>query len=321
MIKRRALLAAPLLGLTAPARAQNWPDRTVRFLVPFAPGGNTDLVGRLSAQWMTQALGVSVVVENRGGAGGIVGSDAVAKAAPDGSLFLVGSIGSISVAPALERLPYDPQVDLAPVSLLSTNALVLLGRKALPFGSTQDVVAAAKAAPERLTYGSSGIGGLMHVSMLVLEVLAAAKFTHVPFRSGSQAAQSLTSGDIDLMFANMSDALPLVQGGVARAFAVSTAQRSAQMPDVPTMQELGFAGFDVVSWNALFAPAATPRPVVEKLSETARRMVADPDIQRRMAGFGSVAAANTPAEFAAQIRAETAMWGDILKRAGLARPS
>ncbi len=321
MLKRRAVLAAPLLGLANPTGAQAWPSHTVRLLVPFAPGGNTDLVGRLSAQWMSTALGVSVVVENRGGAGGIVGSDAVAKAQPDGSLFLVGSIGSISVAPALERLPYDPLRDLAPVSLLSTNALVLVARKAAPFTSVREVVAAARAQPERLTYGSSGIGGLTHVSMLLLEVLSGVKFTHVPFRSGSQAAQSLVAGDVDLSFANMSDALPLVQGGAAIPLAVSTTSRSAQMPDVPTMQELGFPGFNVVSWNALLAPAATPRPIVDKLSEVARRMVADPEIQRRMAGFGSVAAASTPEDFSSQIRAETVMWAETLRSAGLARPS
>lgn len=322
MPTRRAVLATALLTLAAPAaRSQGWPDRPLRFVVPFAPGGNTDLVGRVAAQWLGTALGVSVVVENRAGAGGIVGTDAIAKAPPDGTAFLVGSIGSVSVSSALERLPYDPLKDLAPVSLLSTNALVLLARQDLPFRSVQDVVAAARRDPEKLTYGTSGIGGLSHVSMLVLEVLGGCKFTHVPFRSGSQAAQAFTSGHVDLFFANMSEGLALLQGGAGRAFAVSTAQRSTFVPEVPTMQEVGYAGFDVVSWNALLAPAATPRPVVEKLSEAAQRMARDPEVQRRMASFGSMAASNTPDAFAAQIRQETAMWADILRRAGLARPA
>jgi tripartite-type tricarboxylate transporter receptor subunit TctC len=262
-----------------------------------------------------------MVIENRGGAGGIVGTDAVAKAAPDGYTLGVISIGSVTVSPTIEKLPYEPLTDLAPISLLNTNPLVLIVRQQSPLASVQDVVARSKARPESLTYGSSGIGGLMHVSALLLESVAQVKLVHVPYRGGAPATTALLAGEVDMVFANMSDALPLVHAKAVRALAVTTRSRSAELPEVPTMVEFGLTGYAAESWNALFAPAGTPRPIIEQLAALAQRFAADAEVQHRLASIGSVAVANTPEQFAQMLHEETAMWAEVLKRAGLARES
>jgi len=319
MNRRRVILSTGGLTLASSVQAQGggWPDRPIRFVVPFAPGGNTDAVGRIAAQYLGEALGRSIVIENRGGAGGIIGSDAVAKAAPDGYTFLVGSIGSITISPAIERMPYDPLKDLAPVSLLNTNPLILVGRKDLGLSSVQDVVARAKQKPESLTYGSSGIGGLMHVSALLFESRSGAKLTHVPYRGGAPAVAALLSGEVDLVFANMSDALPQIKAGSIVPLGVTTTARSPELPDMPTVAESGVPGFATESWNALFAPAATPAAIVTRLSSLCRQMAANPAVRQRMATFGSVALSSTPEEFGRMLREETAQWATTLHGAGL----
>ena len=320
MNRRSIILSAGGLALASSVHAQSgeWPDRPIRFVVPFAPGGNTDAVGRIAAQYLGEALGRSIVIENRGGAGGIIGSDAVAKAAPDGYTFLVGSIGSITISPAIERMPYDPLKDLAPVSLLNTNPLILVGRKDLGLSSVREVVARARQKPESLTYGSSGIGGLMHVSALLFESRSGTKLTHVPYRGGAPAVAALLSGEVDLVFANMSDALPQVKAGSILPLGVTTTARSSELPEVPTVAESGVPGFATESWNALFAPAATPVTIVTRLSSLCAQMAANPAVRQRMATFGSVALSSTPEEFRRMLREETAQWATTLHGAGLA---
>lgn len=320
MNRRSIILSAGGLALASSVHAQSgeWPDRPIRFVVPFAPGGNTDAVGRIAAQYLGEALGRSIVIENRGGAGGIIGSDAVAKAAPDGYTFLVGSIGSITISPAIERMPYDPLKDLAPVSLLNTNPLILVGRKDLGLSSVREVVARARQKPESLTYGSSGIGGLMHVSALLFESRSGTKLTHVPYRGGAPAVAALLSGEVDLVFANMSDALPQVKAGSILPLGVTTTARSSELPEVPTVAESGVPGFATESWNALFAPAATPVTIVTRLSFLCAQMAANPAVRQRMATFGSVALSSTPEEFRRMLREETAQWATTLHGAGLA---
>jgi tripartite-type tricarboxylate transporter receptor subunit TctC len=322
MNRRTILLMAGGLAVPAAARAQGhaagkWPDRPIRFIVPFAPGGNTDAVGRIAAQYLGEALGQSIVVENRGGAGGIIGSDAVAKAAPDGYNFLVGSIGSITISPAIERLPYDPLKDLAPVSLLSTNPLILVGRKDLGLPTVHAVIARAKEKPESLTYGSSGIGGLMHVSALLFQNRSGTRLTHIPYRGGAPAVSALLSREVDLVFANMSDALPQVKEGTIVPLGVTTPARSAELPEVPTVAESGLPGFATESWNGLLAPAATPPAIVNRLSSLWARTATDPVVRQRMASFGSVAVSSTPEEFGRMLRDETTQWATTLREAGL----
>jgi tripartite-type tricarboxylate transporter receptor subunit TctC len=319
---RRQILAAGFGALALPhvARAQgSWPERAIRFVVPFPPGGNTDAVGRIAAQYIQEKLGRSVVIENRGGAGGIVGSDVVAKSAPDGYTFLVGSIGSITISPAIEKMPYDPLKDLAPVSILNTNPLILIGRKDLGMSTVQQLVAHAKAKPESLTYGSSGIGGLMHVSALLFESRSGARLTHVPYRGGAPAVTALLAGEVDLVFANMSDALPHLAAGNLIPFGVTTATRSAELPNVPTITEGGIPNYATESWNGLLAPAGTPAPIVNRMSSICAEMARDPQVRSRMANFGSVAVSSTPEEYARMLRDETEQWAATLKAAGLSQ--
>jgi tripartite-type tricarboxylate transporter receptor subunit TctC len=322
-MRRRALFGGMATLSLLPkngARAQPaWPSYPVRWLVPFPPGGNTDAVARIAAQYFEAALRMPMPIENRGGAGGILGTAVVAKAPPDGYTLLVGSLGALTVSPALEQLPYDPLKDLTPVSLLNTNPLVVIVRRDSPITTLQDLIARARAQPGKLNYGSSGVGGLMHISPLLFQTRIGTELTHVPYRGGAPATSALLSGDIDLIFANMSDALPQVASGSMRALAVTAPARSPQMPDVPTIAECGLDGYAVESWNGLLAPAGTPHAVVERLAAIAAAMAKDPGVQQRMAQIGSLAVANTPQDFAKMLQDETVQWAALLRQAGLAR--
>jgi tripartite-type tricarboxylate transporter receptor subunit TctC len=308
-----------LLTLATPqfASAQDkWPSRPIKLIVPFAAGGNTDAVARIAANYMQNALGVSVVIENRGGAGGIVGTDAVAKAAPDGYTFCVCSIGSITIAPATEQLPYDPLRDIVPISLLNTNPLILLVNPAVKANSVQELIALAKSNPSSLNYSSSGIGGLMYFSAELFKSKSGAPLTHVPYRGGAPATAAVISGEVQLVFTNMSDAVGQLDGGKVRPLAVTTSKRSPSAPNVPTLVEQGIANYHTESWNALFAPKGTPQPIIDRLAQIAADMAKDANMQRQMANFGSVAVANTPEEYARMLRDETKLWADLVKQIG-----
>jgi tripartite-type tricarboxylate transporter receptor subunit TctC len=317
---RKLLLGlVALLTLATPqfASAQDkWPSRPIKLIVPFAAGGNTDAVARIAANYMQNALGVSVVIENRGGAGGIVGTDAVAKAAPDGYTFCVCSIGSITIAPATEQLPYDPLRDIVPISLLNTNPLILLVNPAVKANSVQELIALAKSNPSSLNYSSSGIGGLMYFSAELFKSKSGAPLTHVPYRGGAPATAAVISGEVQLVFTNMSDAVGQLDGGKVRPLAVTTSKRSPSAPNVPTLVEQGIANYHTESWNALFAPRGTPKPIIDRLAQIAADMAKDANVQRQMANFGSVAVANTPEEYARMLRDETKLWADLVKQIG-----
>lgn len=319
----RFVVAAAFLACALPALAQPaWPSRPIRLIVPFAPGGNTDAVGRITADYLSKALGgASVFVENRGGAGGIVGTDAVARAEPDGHTLCICSTGSITVSPSLEALPYDPLVDLVPVSPLSTNALALVVPPSLGAASVADLIRLAKEKPGGLDYGSSGLGGLMHIAALLFQSRTGTALTHVPFRGGAPAVAAALAGQVKLVFANMSDALPQIEGGTLRALAVTTRARSPQLPEAPTLAEAGLKDVHVESWNGLFAPKGTPKAVVERLAGIAARMAADPEVVKRFAQFGSQTASATPDRYREELAAETVQWRDLLKEAGLAKKS
>jgi tripartite-type tricarboxylate transporter receptor subunit TctC len=320
---KRTVLALAVLGAfgsSQAAMAQDaYPNRIIKLIVPFAPGGNTDVVGRVTAAYMQQVLKANVVVENRAGAGGINGTDVVTKAAPDGYTLCLCGIGPITVAPATEKLPYDPLKDLAPISLVNTNPLILIVNPNVNAKSGVELAALSKSTPGGLSYGTVGSGGLMQFAAEIFRVKTGSQFTSVPYRGGALATSAVVSGEVQLAFSNMSDAMAQMSAGTVRALAITTARRSPQMPDIPTLMELGLVDYPVESWNALFAPAGTPKAIIDRLAEVMAEMAKDPAHQKRMTDIGSIAVANSPGEFSKMLREETDQWAKALKAIGLAK--
>jgi tripartite-type tricarboxylate transporter receptor subunit TctC len=267
---------------------------------------------------MQKALGgATVVVENHAGAGGIVGTEMVAKAAPDGYTLCMCSIGPITIAPVTEQLRYDPLKDLVPISLVSTNPLMLLVHPSVKANSVQELVALARAEPGRLNYSSAGIGALTYFSAELFKTKTGTQITHVAYRGGAQATMAVIAGDVQLTFANMSDAISQIEGAKVRALGVTTAKRSPAAPNVPTLAEQGIPGYATESWNAMFAPKGTPQPIIDRLTAIIAEMAKDKSIQKRMTDFGSVAVANSPDELSRMLREETAQWAKLVKEIGL----
>jgi tripartite-type tricarboxylate transporter receptor subunit TctC len=306
------------LAPSALRAADAWPTRPITLIVPYGAGGYTDLVARLTAHYAEQALGQPVIVENRPGAGGIVGAQAVVNAAPDGYVFCVCSIGAISVAPfdPNQKVGYDPVADLAPVGIVSSIAQVVIVKKSLPVTSMAELVAYAKANPDKLNYSSSGAGGLTHYSVELFKVRTGITAVHVPFKGGAPATTAVIAGDVDFAFANMTDGLPQVQSGVVRGLAVTSLKRSPYLPDLPTIAELMLPGFLAESWNGIMAPSRTPEPIVRRLSETLIKMADDPAFKEAMRKAGADTVKTTPAQFRAQIQQEIAQWKPLIAEIG-----
>ena len=312
------LLAVSTISLASSANAQDtYPNRTIKLIVPFAAGGNTDAVGRLTAYYMQKVLNVSAVVENRAGAGGINGTDAVAKAVPDGYTLCVCSTGPITVAPWTETLSYDPFKDLAPISLINTNPLVLIVNPKLEATTAAELVALSKKQPGGLSYGTVGAGGLVTFSADIFKQQTGANLTAVPYRGGALATAAVVTGEVQLSFANMSDAMGQLAANTVRPLAVTTAKRSEHMPDVPTLVELGLVQYPVESWNALLAPAGTPQPIIDRLAEVMAQMAKDPELRKKMTDFGSTAIANSPTELGEMFQKETVQWEKALTAIGI----
>jgi tripartite-type tricarboxylate transporter receptor subunit TctC len=300
-------------------RAQDaWPIRPITFLVPYGAGGYTDLVARLTAHYVESALGQPVVVESRPGAGGIVGTQAVVNAAPDGYMFCVCSIGAISVAPfdPNQKVGYDPVADLAPVGVVSSIAQVVIVRKSLPVNSMAELVSYAKANPDKLNYSSSGVGGLTHYSVELFKARTGTTAVHLPYKGGAPSTTAVLAGDVDFAFANMTDGLPQVQSGGVRGLAVTSLKRSTYLPDLPTVDETVLPGFQVETWNGIMAPSKTPEPIVRRLSEILIRMADDPDVKEAMRRAGADTVKTTPAEYRAQIQQEIAQWKPLIAEIG-----
>jgi tripartite-type tricarboxylate transporter receptor subunit TctC len=300
-------------------RAQDaWPIRPITFLVPYGAGGYTDLVARLTAHYVEGALGQPVVVENRPGAGGIVGTQAVVNAAPDGYMFCVCSIGAISVAPfdPNQKVGYDPVADLAPVGVVSSIAQVVIVRKSLPVNSMAELVSYAIANPDKLNYSSSGVGGLTHYSVELFKARTGTTAVHLPYKGGAPSTTAVLAGDVDFAFANMTDGLPQVQSGGVRGLAVTSLKRSTYLPDLPTVNETVLAGFQVETWNGIMAPSKTPEPIVRRMSEILIRMADDPSVKEAMRRAGADTVKTTPAEYRAQIQQEIAQWKPLIAEIG-----
>ena len=309
-------VVASLQGVSA---EEAYPRRAIKLIVPFAAGGNTDVVGRLTASYMQKALNANVVVENRAGAGGINGTDAVAKAAPDGYTLCICGIGPITVSPATEKLPYDPLKDLAPISLINTNPLVLVVNPQVKASSAAELAALSKSVPDGLSYGTVGAGGLMQFAAEIFRVKTGSKFTSVPYRGGALATAAVVTGEVQLAFSNMSDAMGQLAAGTVRPLAITTAKRSPHMPDIPTLIELGLVDYPVESWNALFAPAGTPPEVIARLNQAVVEVVAMPEVRERMKELGGQARGSTPEALAKHLKDDINKWKMVVEQAGIER--
>jgi len=301
---RRALLAT-LAWPAAAAGQEGFPTRTVRIVVPYAPGGTTDIVARLLAERISGPLGQPVLVENRPGGAAFIGTEVVARSAPDGHMLLMATNGSHGINSAIFRtMPYDPVRDFAPISILAAVPLVLVVPAALPVRSVAELVDHLKARPGQLSYGSAGIGASGHLAAEMFNRQVGVSLEHVPYRGDSPALPDLLAGRIAFMFANLPGSIGFVRNGTLRALAVSSGTRSPALPDVPTAREAGLADFQVDPWYGLMAPAATPAPVVARLNQLTVAALAEPAVQERLAGLGAQVIANSPAEFAAALAAD-----------------
>ena len=310
-----AVLAVALLG--AAAHAQDWPARPVRLIAPYAAGGNSDGIARITAQRLTEALGQTFVVENRLGGNGALAAEAVARAAPDGYTLLWGATPPLTINPALTKLSYDPAKDFAPISVVGTNAFVLVVNKDFPPRTVAEFVSYVRAQPGKLAYAEGSAGSITHLGMALFLHRAGLAMTNVSYRGNAPALTDVMAGHLPTMLSNISDAMPQAAAGFIRLLAVSSEQRAPQLPDVPTIAESGFPGFNVLTWNGLLAPAGTPNEIVAKIAGETARMVKDPQFVARLEQYGADPVGNTPEQFAAMIGSETALWADAVKSLGL----
>ncbi len=314
------LLLGGALATTLPALAQgSWPTgKAITYLVPFAPGGNTDTLGRLIAQPLGAALGTPVVIDNKGGAGGSVGSAIAARAPADGYTIMGGTISSHAINVSLyAKIDYDPVKSFTPVAMLGSGPLVLVVPASSPYKTLNDVLAASKAKAGGLSSASPGTGTSPHMALELLAYQSGVKFTHVPYKGSGPAVQDVIGGQVDMMFDTVLIVGPHIQSGKLRPIAVSSSRRLESLPDVPTIAEAGQKGFDMGSWQAVFAPAGTPQPIVDRLHAEIVKIVATPEVQARLKGFGMVPSSMTPAELGAYQKAEVAKWAQVIKAAGI----
>ena len=312
-----ALAAACALAATAMA-ADVYPSKPVRIVVPFPPGGPADVLARTVGDRMQAALGQPVVVDNRPGAGGNIGMELVAKSPPDGHTLALAPAGNLTVNPSLYRnVPYDVGRDFAPVTVIAAVPNVLVVNAQVPAKDLGELIAYARANPGKLNFASPGPGSGAHLAGELLKSSAGIEMVHVPFNGIAPAVTAVVAGDVQVMFAGTSSAMPQVSGGKLRALGVASPKRIAALPALPTLDESGLPGFDVTSWYGIVAPAGTPPAVVERLQKEIAKALDAPDVKTKLAGLGAEPVANTPSEFAVMIKVESAKWGKIVKEAGI----
>lgn len=322
LLKRRtalalAMVAASALALGPAAQAQEFPDRPVTLVVPFAAGGSTDVVARIIGQKMADDLGQQVVVENVAGAGGNLGADRVARAEADGYTILMGTVATHALNPLiLKTKPYDPEKDFAPVSLLVLVPNVLVVNPELPAKTVAELVALLKAAPEQYSYASSGNGTPLHLSGELFKKMADVSIQHVPYKGSGPALNDVIGNQVPVMFDNLPSSSGHIKSGTLRALAVTTKERAPSFPDVPTIAET-IPGYETYTWNALFAPAGTPKEAIDRLNAAAKKALADPAVAEKMKDFSATIVASTPEELATHVTAELAKWGPVVKDANV----
>jgi tripartite-type tricarboxylate transporter receptor subunit TctC len=311
-----------LAVLAAAAHAQTYPSRPLRFIVPFPPGGSTDILGRALAQKLSEGLAQPVVIDNRPGAGGSIGSEAAAKAAPDGYTIMMGQLGPLAVSPAIyKNLPYDPVKSFAPVSLMAIVPSVLVVNTSLPFSSAAELIAYAKKNPGKLTYGSAGTGSTSHLTTEYFKLATGTDILHVPYKGVGPMLTDLISGQLAMGINGAPAVMPHVTSGRLRALAVTSLTRVPSLPNIPTLDEAaagsGLKGFEANGWYGIVAPAGTSREIVARLNSEIRRAVDTPELRARLDAEGAIPSAGSPEAFAAFIVSEIARWGAVLKRAGI----
>lgn len=316
---KKALLMLALAALAWPAAAaEQFPARPIRIIVPYAPGGNVDISARIIAPPLGESLGQTVVVDNRPGAGGNLGASLVARATADGHTLLVGSSGPLSVNPVIfKNLPYDPLKDFAPISTVQAVPLVLLAGPKSGFGTVADVIAAAKARPGKVTMASAGAGSTNHFAIELLGSMAGVKILHVPYKGSGPALSELLGGQVETMIDQLAASIGYVRDGRLKVLAVTTQQRAAALPHVPTLDELGYRGFQASTLLGLLAPAGTPKPALAKLNAAVRKVMDNNAVAERFRGLGANPGAGSPEEFDRQIRAELAQWQALVKKLDL----
>lgn len=319
-MSNKLLIASLLAGTTllgaATAQAAGYPEKSVRIVVPYAPGGASDILARVLAQKLSERLGQSMVIDNKPGAGGTIGADIVAKAAPDGYTLLLADVAVQTIAPALyPKLPYA-RADLAPVINLATFAHILITAPNSTLTSFADVLQREKAKPGSLSVASSGNGTSTHLTAEMVNSTAGIKLTHVPYKGGGAALADVMGGQVDAMFIGSPPAMPLLQGGKLKAIAVTTSKRMVALPNVPTVAESGLPGFESIAAQGIFAPNGTPRDVITRLNSEIARIIELPEVRARWAQLGADPIANTPAQFASWLDSESVKWGKVVKESG-----
>ncbi|HMN78559.1 MAG TPA: tripartite tricarboxylate transporter substrate binding protein [Burkholderiaceae bacterium] len=322
MSRARYVLAfAALFALAASgtsARAAEYPTKPIRIVTPYAPGGTADIMARLVAKALTDAWGQSVVVENRAGAAGTIGTEVVAKAPADGYTLLAAYVTEIALAPRLyANVPYDPLKDLAPVALTALTPMVLVMNPAVPAANLKEFIALAKTQPERYAFASAGAGSPAHLAGEVLQRAAGIRLNHVPYKGGGQALADTVGGHTALFFSSMPSAMPLIKSGKLKAIAVSSANPVAAAPDIPAVAQAAGIDFDIVAWNGLFAPAGTPKAVIDKLNAVVTKALTVPEVQQRLASEGADTKAWTADEYGRFVRSETDKFAKIIKEANI----
>jgi tripartite-type tricarboxylate transporter receptor subunit TctC len=312
-------LASPVLAQTAQSGAAGYPNKSIRLVVPAAPGGGTDIIARMIAQGLTDAWGQTVVVDNRGGAGGTAGVTIVAKqSAADGHTMLLGSVGHLSFAPAIRRdLDYDPQKDLTPISLAAVQPFVVAASNSLPVKSIQELVALAKSRPRSITYGSGGSGSASHLGVELMMIQADFSMLHVPYKGSNPALTGVMSGEIQIVLAGLATILPHSRSGKVKALAVTGAKRAQIAPEVPTVAESGVPGYAFDVWYGLVFPGGTPRAIVTKTNAEVVRLLKSPEVSSRFAGAGVEPQTNTPEAFTELIRSEVVTWSKVVRAANI----
>lgn len=314
MLRRRLMLGATLaLAGSGPLAAQDYPAKPIKLVVPFTPGGVTDNIGRVFGERMARELGQPLVIDNRAGANGRIGTDVIAKSPPDGYALLLGGIGALTIHPHMIKVPYDPVNDFIPISLIATNDVLIVMNPKLPPRTPAEFFAFVKANSGKLQYGSSGIGSPTHLAAEMFKTRLGFDMVHVPYRGDSAAVLDVVSGTVDMSFSTISATISLINAGKLRPIASTGLRRSQTLPDVPTLDESGIKGFNSDTWIGLFAPAHTPDAVIKRLHDATRISLADPDVRRKLIAGGNNIVGNNTEEFRVFLAAESKKWAGVIR--------